>query len=325
MALPYVFANLGGNQQSSTLDADFNAVAQMGSIFCSAAGTNAITLTPNANQPDVTAYTNNTLFAFNAAATPTSAVTLQVGSLGALNVYYSDGATQINAGAFIEAQFVIVVYLSSLNGGSGGFSFVNGALLSALLDLQISNTQGSILYRDATEWKALAPGTSGEVLSTQGAGANPVWSSALSPFFFWAQNQQNSGTTGANLSATTWNTRVLNTVNVNTITGASLTSNQVTLPAGTYNISCIAASEGGVLQKLRLYNATASSTVAIGISGNFPTGQGFMLGVQGQFTLSASSSVEVQQYNSTTANEGQATGAPGVNEVYLDVFITKLA
>lgn len=175
MALPYVFASLSGNQPGSTLDSDFNAVAQMGSIFCSSAGTNAITLTPNANQPDVISYTNNTLFAFNASATPTGAVTLQVGSLGALNVYYSDGATQINAGAFIEGQFVIVVYLASLNSGAGGFSFVNGALISALLDLQIGSTQGSILYRDASGWKALAPGTSGDVLTTQGAAANPAW------------------------------------------------------------------------------------------------------------------------------------------------------
>ncbi|MDE2099897.1 MAG: hypothetical protein KGL39_21770 [Patescibacteria group bacterium] len=325
MALPYVFANLGGNQQSSTLDANFNAVAQMGSIFCSAAGTNAITLAPNASQPNVTAYTNNTLFAFNASATPTSAVTIQVGSLGALNVYYSDGATQINSGAFISGQFVIVVYLASLNGGAGGFSFVNGALLSALIDLQLGNTQGSILYRDASTWKALGPGASGEVLSTRGAGADPIWSSALAPFYIWVQNQQPSGTSGETINSGTWTRRVLNTVNVNTIVGASLASNQITLPAGTYNISCVTSAESGTLQKLRLWNATTSSLLIVGVSGNFPTGQGFTLAVQGQFVLAGITAVEIDQYSVGGGSGGQATGAPSTIEVFADVFITKIA
>jgi len=46
--------------------------------------------------------------------------------------------------------------------------------LSTTLD-SISSTQGSILYRNATTWVALGPGTSGQFLSTNGAGANPSW------------------------------------------------------------------------------------------------------------------------------------------------------
>jgi len=47
--------------------------------------------------------------------------------------------------------------------------------LTAIIDT-ISSTQGSILYRNATSWVALAPGTSGQFLKTQGAAANPIWS-----------------------------------------------------------------------------------------------------------------------------------------------------
>ena len=47
--------------------------------------------------------------------------------------------------------------------------------LSAYLDYVFGNSQGDILYRGATVWKALAPGTSGQVLTTQGAGAAPHW------------------------------------------------------------------------------------------------------------------------------------------------------
>jgi len=46
--------------------------------------------------------------------------------------------------------------------------------IQTLLD-GISTTQGSILYRGASAWAALGPGTSGNVLSTNGAGANPSW------------------------------------------------------------------------------------------------------------------------------------------------------
>lgn len=45
---------------------------------------------------------------------------------------------------------------------------------SEVLDF-ISSTQGTILYRGASGWAALAPGTSGQVLKTNGAGANPAW------------------------------------------------------------------------------------------------------------------------------------------------------
>lgn len=39
----------------------------------------------------------------------------------------------------------------------------------------ITNVQGSVLFRGATEWDGLGPGTSGYVLSTQGPNADPQW------------------------------------------------------------------------------------------------------------------------------------------------------
>lgn len=46
-----------------------------------------------------------------------------------------------------------------------------------VLDM-IGTTQGSVLYRNATSWVALAPGTSGQFLKTNGAAANPAWATA---------------------------------------------------------------------------------------------------------------------------------------------------
>jgi hypothetical protein len=57
------------------------------------------------------------------------------------------------------------------NGGTGATS------ITSALDTAFSSTQGSLLYRNATQWVALGPGTAGQFLTTQGAGANPNWSS----------------------------------------------------------------------------------------------------------------------------------------------------
>lgn len=47
--------------------------------------------------------------------------------------------------------------------------------LTATLDALAGNLQGSVLYRNSSAWTALAPGTTGQFLMTQGAAADPVW------------------------------------------------------------------------------------------------------------------------------------------------------
>ncbi len=46
--------------------------------------------------------------------------------------------------------------------------------IQALLD-GISTTQGALLYRNASDWVALNPGTNGQFLETLGAAMNPQW------------------------------------------------------------------------------------------------------------------------------------------------------
>jgi hypothetical protein len=52
-----------------------------------------------------------------------------------------------------------------------------GADVQAILD-QISTTWGAVLFRGTADWQALAPGTSGQFLKTNGAGADPEWAAA---------------------------------------------------------------------------------------------------------------------------------------------------
>lgn len=60
----------------------------------------------------------------------------------------------------------------------------------------ISSTQGVILYRGASDWEALSPGTSGYVLQTGGAAANPSWAQAGTVFSV----ALSGGTTGLSVS-----------------------------------------------------------------------------------------------------------------------------
>jgi hypothetical protein len=51
------------------------------------------------------------------------------------------------------------------------------AKVQEILD-QISATRGTVLYRGAAGWAALAPGSAGQFLKTNGAGADPAWAAA---------------------------------------------------------------------------------------------------------------------------------------------------
>jgi len=58
---------------------------------------------------------------------------------------------------------------------SGGTATAGANTLTQVLDATAGNSQGSIIYRGASAWTVLAPGTAGQVLTTGGTGADPSW------------------------------------------------------------------------------------------------------------------------------------------------------
>ena len=68
-----------------------------------------------------------------------------------------------------QAAFTILSNNSSASGVPTGVS------LSAILDSNIGNTQGEMIFRGSGGWVGLSPGTSGQLLQTKGAGADPAW------------------------------------------------------------------------------------------------------------------------------------------------------
>ena len=65
--------------------------------------------------------------------------------------------------------------LNVLANTTGGTAAAAGVTVSSLLDAALGNTQGQILYRGASLWTPLAPGTSSQFLKSGGASANPSW------------------------------------------------------------------------------------------------------------------------------------------------------
>ncbi len=143
------------------------------------------------------------------------------------------------------------------------------------------------------------------------------------------QDQKAANTAGGSSSETSWHTRDLNTVLTNEISGASLASDQITLPAGTYEIEANTRSHRGGAHRAVLYNVTDSAYEIIGTStfanvGGFVENQTFVLG---QFTISETKIFELRHYITVavpTNGLGWANNDGSV-EIYSDVIIRQTA
>lgn len=190
----------------------------------------------------------------------------------------------------------------------------------------------------ATVWKKL---TSSNLTTT----GNPFGSQLLH-----VRQVETSGTTGTTMTNATWNTRTLNSVVTNEITSASLTSNQLSLPAGTYFIDAELVctlhtstnqSTASSTDRPRLYNVTGAATLVSGVNSSMTmttTGStGAVQGdfaintsrpLRGRFTLAGTTTIAVQHYFSISGGAVVKTGtalSSGESEVYSDVLIWKVA
>lgn len=92
--------------------------------------------------------------------------------------------TQLNAKQPLDAELTAIAGLTSAAEsvpyftGSGTASLATFTALTQLLLDKLGTTQGSILYHNGTDWVVLTPGTVNQVLTTQGAAANPIWANA---------------------------------------------------------------------------------------------------------------------------------------------------
>ena len=141
------------------------------------------------------------------------------------------------------------------------------------------------------------------------------------------RDEKGSGTHGGS-SQTSYTTRDLNTSVTNEISGASLSSNQITLPSGTYFIYAFAPSHGSDRHTAKLRNTTDSSDTILGTSEYSPSGStNSHCLIIGRFTISAQKVFEIQHRVQTA----YATLGLGVSKdmsetnIYTNVQIWKVA
>jgi hypothetical protein len=141
------------------------------------------------------------------------------------------------------------------------------------------------------------------------------------------QDFKTPGTNAGTFTSGAERTRDLNTVIKNTISGASLASNQITLPAGTFYLQASAPAYKVDFHKALWRNITDGTIIFQGTSEL--TGSGVDVTtrsyISDSFTIASSKVFELRHYSSATrASDGFGRATNFYTEVYSDVKIWKV-
>lgn len=155
--------------------------------------------------------------------------------------------------------------------------------------------------------------------------ADPVFEQYL----LHIKDLQTANTAGQALTASDFRTARLNTESTNEITGASLSSNVITLPSGTYFIHGWVMVYGTDKYKSRLRNTSDGSTTLVGAQGYTGSAgadhvRNELAFITGRFTIAAEKNFEIQVYPATTGTQGTPANF-SEQELYADICIWKVA
>lgn len=157
-----------------------------------------------------------------------------------------------------------------------------------------------------------------------GGSANTGFESQL----FHVRDEKGSGSHAGASSAGT-QTRTINTVKTNEITGASLSSNQITLPAGTYYVHASTPAFRTRAHQIYFYSVTDGSNEIIGeneYSDESADGSGSRSNLSARFTTAIQKVYEIRHYtNLAVGTQGLGIACSNSTEVYTDVKIWKIA
>ncbi len=184
---------------------------------------------------------------------------------------------------------------------AGTANIIAGATLTSIIDTALGSTQGDILYRNSTVWTVLAPGTSGQILQTGGAAANPAWTTSTFPTTGGAAgNVLISNGTNYIASTSLWPNTVGNS-------GLFLISNGTT---NTYSSSTIPTSAGATANKVLL----SDGTNYVLSTPTFPNASA----TAGKLTISDGTNwiASTPTYPNTSGSAGQLLVSNGTNIVF---------
>jgi hypothetical protein len=203
---------------------------------------------------------------------------------------------------------------------------------SAAIAKTIVDAKGDIIAATAADTVArLAVGANDSVLTADSSTATGLkWATPTTSALevFAVHDAKTSGTDAGAFTSGAWRTRTLNTTLQNTMTGASLSSNQITLPAGTFYLQASAPAFQTSSNNLRWYNITDSTSVATGTNSYALYTNDVMMNasLNCTFTIAASKTFELQHYGAVTKNTSGfgVAGGLGYSEIYAQLTIIKV-
>jgi len=311
--------NNNSNNNPITSPDDWDLVTIVKSYIANATGTGDVITTDFV--PNIHSLVNNTRVLITASAANSSTVPTFAPNGLTSAIIVKNGNQALIAGDIAGSGFQAdMVYRSGIN----KWELLNPAS-GDFLTKPSSSVEDNIVSFDADD----------EIKDSGIAAADVTLAVARKPLdtndFFHIQDQKTSGTDGGTFTAGAWQTRVLNTELTNTITGASLSTNQITLPAGDYYVESSAIGYRVNRHATRLFNTSDTATILSGFSVNSDNTSGGMNNamLSGSFTLAAPKVLELQHQCQTTF----ATSGFGIdvgttftvgNELYSDIKIWKV-
>jgi len=146
---------------------------------------------------------------------------------------------------------------------------------------------------------------------------------------FHIRDEKAQNTAGGTFTLGAWRTRDLNTEKTNEITGASLAANQITLPAGTYDVEWSAPASQVAQHQSKLYDVTNTADLIIG-SCEFSSNVGLYAATRscghGRITLAGITLIELQHQSiATKAGDGFGRLCNLTTEIYSDIMIWQVS
>lgn len=191
-------------------------------------------------------------------------------------------------GRVTQPWYQLIIALWNRTGGSSGTA-------SSILD-QITTAVGSLLVRGSTTWSGIAPGALGRVLTSQGAGALPIWSVA-------GTGTVSNVATGTGLTGGPITTTGTIAVSTNGVTNALLAQMPANTIKGNNTAGTANAADLTVSQTNALLGVTTVGTAAVGQIPGTATNDSASAGNVGEFSSASLASGSAVSLTTVTAKD----------------------
>lgn len=237
------------------------------------------------------------------------------------------------AQAFYGAQ--ISALLGTLRAGSVWYIATTGAITIDTTSVTFTQrgspasgvTAGT--YGDATHAPQIAIDAAGRITSASNVTISGGGGGGGALTMLLVSDVKSSTTAGGTPTINAWTTRTLNTIDVDTAGTASISSNAITVPAGTYRVRARAPFYQCKQARIRLFDQTNSAVLVTGSSHYTETTtiETLDAALWGRFTVAGSTAIRVEYFvvNATgsTSGLGVATSTASTSEIYTQIWLEK--